>query len=112
MPGENCAIPDCSISRKDKRTIFKVPLLNNDANKKKKYWQCDESQHKRIQSHKLFICKRHFTVDQIYVYSSCKLLKEGALPTLNLSRPSANANTTNNQSKRPIEKCEEYALLQ
>ena len=80
--------------------------------RKKKYWQCDESQHKLIQSHKLFICERHFTVDQIYVYSSCKSLKEGALPTLNLSRPSANDNTTNNPSKRPIEKCEEYALLQ
>ena len=54
-------------------------------------------------SHKLFICEGHFTVDQIYVYSSRKLLKEGALPTLNLPHPSANANTTNNRSKRAIE---------
>ena len=67
---------------------------------------------KRIQSHKLFICERHFTVDQIYVYSSRKSLKEGALPTLNLPRPSTNANATNNQSKRAIEKREEYALSQ
>ena len=48
-------------------------------------------------SHKLFICEGHFTVDQIYVYSSRKLLKEGALPTLNLPHPSANANATNNR---------------
>ena len=54
-------------------------------------------------SHKLFICEGHFTVDQIYVYSSRKLLKEGALPTLNLPHPSANANATNNRSKRAIE---------
>ena len=67
---------------------------------------------KRIQSHTLFICKRHFTVDQIYVYLSRKSLKEGALPTLNLPRPSANANATNNRSKRAIEKPEEYALSQ
>ena len=67
---------------------------------------------KRIQSHKLFICERHFAVDQIYVYSSRKSLKEGALPTLNLPRSSANANATNNRSKRAIEKREEYALLQ
>ena len=42
-------------------------------------------------SHKLFICEGHFTVDQIYVYSSRKSLKEGALPTMNLPHPSANA---------------------
>ena len=59
-------------------------------------------------SHKLFICEGHFTVDQIYVYSSRKLLKEGALPTLNLSRLSANANATNSRSKSAIEKREEY----
>ena len=54
----------------------------------------------------------NFTVDQIYVYSSRKSLKEGALPILNLPHPSANANATNNQSKRATEKREEYALLQ
>ena len=57
-----------------------------------------------MQSHKLFICERHFTVDQICVYSSRKSLKEGALPTLNLPRPSSNAGATNNQPKRAIEK--------
>ena len=67
---------------------------------------------KRIQSHKLFICERYFTVDQICVYSSPKSLKQGALPTLNLPRPSANANTKNNRSKRAIERREEYALSQ
>ena len=121
MPGENCASPGCSISRKDKISIFKVPLLNNNINKKwskelvgiiLKYRQRDESLNKRIQSHKLFICERHFTADQIYIYSSRKSLKEGALPTLNLPRPSANANATNNRSKRAIEKPEEYALSQ
>ena len=77
MPGENYAIPGCSISKKDKISIFKVSLPNNDVSKKwskelidiiLKYRQRDESLNKRIQSHKLFICERHFTVDQIYVY--------------------------------------------
>ena len=76
MPGENCAIPGCSVSRKDKISIFKVSLPNNGVNKKLgkeliniilKYRQRDESLSKRIQSHKFFICERHFTVDQIYV---------------------------------------------
>ena len=64
-----------------------------------------------IKSHKLSVCQT-FTVDQIYVYSSHKLFKEVAVQTLNLSRPSANANATNNRSKRAIEKREEYALSQ
>ena len=34
MPGENCAIPGCSISKKDKISIFKVSLPNNDVSKK------------------------------------------------------------------------------
>ena len=67
---------------------------------------------KRIQSHKLFTYERHFTVDQIYVYSSRKSLKQGAVPALNLPRPSVNASATNNWSKRAIEKCEEYASSQ
>ena len=111
MPGENCAIPGCSISRKDKISIFKVPLPNNDVNKKwskelidiiLKYRQRDESLNKRIQSHKLFICERYFTVDQIYVYSSRKSLKEDTLPILNLPHPGANANATNKRSKKAI----------
>ena len=57
-------------------------------------------------SHKLFICEGHFTFDRIYVYSSRKLLKEGALPTLNLPHRSANANATNNRSKIAIQKRE------
>ena len=57
-------------------------------------------------SHKLFICEGHFAIDQTYIYSSLKLLNEGALPTFNLPHPSANANATNNRSKRAIEKRE------
>ena len=64
----------------------------------------------RIESHKLFICEKHFTADQIYVYPSRESLKEGALLTLNLPRP--NANLTNNRSISAIEKREEYSFLQ
>ena len=62
MPGENCAFPGCSISRKDTISIFKVALPNNDVNEKwrkelvhiiLKYRQRAESLNKRIQSHKL-----------------------------------------------------------
>ena len=119
MPGENSAIPSRCISRKDKGiSIFKVPLANNEFNKKwsqdliniiLKYRQRDKSLNERIESHKLFICEKHFTADQIYVYPSRISLKEGALPTLNLPRPSANV--TNNRSTSAIEKREEYSFL-
>ena len=112
MPGENCAIPGCSISRKDNGiSILEVPLANNEFNKKwsqdliniiLKYRQRDKSLNERIESHKLFICEKHFIVDQIHVYPSRKSLKEGALPTLNLPRPKVNA--TNNRSTTAIEK--------
>ena len=76
------------------------------------HWKRDESLNKHVQSHKLYIYERQLTVDQIYVYSSRESLKEGALPTLNLPRPSASASATSNRSKRAIEKSEEYELLQ
>ena len=120
MPDENCAIPGCSISRKDKGiSIFKVPLANNKFNKKwsqdliniiLKYQQRNKSLNERIESHKLFFCEKYFTSDQIILYPSRKSLKEGALPTLNLPRPRANA--TNNRSTSAIEKREEYSFLQ
>ena len=120
MPGENCAIPGSSISRKDKGiSIFKVPLANNEFNKKwsqnlinfiLKNQQHDKSLNQEIESHKLFFCEKYFTADQIYVYPSCKSLKEGALATLNVPRQSANA--TNNRSTSAVKKRKEYSFLE
>ena len=120
MPGKNCAIAGSSISRKYKGiSIFKVSLANNKFYKKwsqdliniiLKYRQRDKSLNKRIESHKLFICEKRFTADQICVYPSRKSLKEGALPTLNLPCPSGNA--TNSRSTSAIEGREEYSFLQ
>ena len=117
---KKCAIPGCSISRKDKGTsIFKVPPANYEFNKKwsqvlihiiLKYRQRDKSLNERIESHKLFTCEKHFTADKIYVYPSRKSLKGGLLPTLNFPWPKANA--TNNRSTRAIGKGEEYLFLQ
>ena len=64
-----------------------------------------------MQSYKLYICEKHFTPDQIYVYPTRKMLKEGALPTLNLPRESASS-TTKPRPVNAIEKREEYQLLQ
>ena len=78
MPGENCAVPGCSISRKDKISIFKVPLPNNDVKKKwskelidvvSKYRQPYDSLNKHIQSHELFICVRDILLLIKYMFT-------------------------------------------
>ena len=67
MPGENCAFPKCSISRKDKGiSLFKVltPDKTNDENIKwtkdlidiiLKYCVKDQSLIKHMQSYELYI---------------------------------------------------------
>ena len=67
---KNCAIPACSISRKDKGIrIFKVPPANNKFNQKwnqdfiniiLKFQHRDKFLSERIESPKLFTCEKHF----------------------------------------------------
>ena len=64
-----------------------------------------------MQSYKLYICEIHFTSDQIYIHSTRKMLKESALPTLNLPRESTSS-TAKPVPVNAIEKREEYQLLQ
>ena len=59
-----------------------------------------------MQSYKLYICERHVTPDQIYIYPICKMLKEVPLPTLNLPQKSASSATKPRHSNA-IEKREE-----
>ena len=82
-------IVGCSTSRRHKGIgIFKVPLPNNEFNKKwnrdlidiiTKDRQVDEPLKKRIASCNLYICERHFSPEQIWKYPSRKVLKDGAL---------------------------------
>ena len=48
---------------------------------------------KRMQSYKQYIYEKHFTPDQIYVHPTRKMLKEGALPTLNLPQEITSSTT-------------------
>ena len=63
-----------------------------------------------MRSCKLYICELLFTPDKIYINPTRKILKEGALPTLNLPQESTSSST----EPRPvnaIEKREEHQLL-
>ena len=76
-----------------------------------KYRVKDQSLIKSMQSCKLNICERLFTPDQISIYSTNKMLKEGTSLTLNLPRESASS-TAKPRPANAIEKHEEYELLQ
>ena len=121
MPGENCAIVGCSTSRRHKGiSIFKVPLPNNEFNKKwnrdliniiTKDRQLDEPLKKRIASCNLYICERHFSPEQIWKYPSRNVLKDGALPSLNLPEKSIASSKSSHTITRPtssIQKREEH----
>ena len=122
MPGETFPFLKCSSSRKDKGiSLFEVPAPDktNDESIKwtkdlknifLKYLVKDQSLIKRMQSCKLYICELLFTPDKIYINPTRKILKEGALPTLNLPQESASSSA----EPRPanvIEKREEHQLL-
>ena len=121
MPGENCAIFGCSASRRNKGlSFFKVPLPNNEVNKKwgaeliniiTKDRQVDASLKKRIETRKLFICEQHFTEDQYYTYETRKSLKDGELPKLNLPAKSIK-NVTVSRLTSSIQKRDEYHVFQ
>ena len=67
----------------------------------------DDNFKKQIDSNSIFICEKHFSEDQLYIYNHKKELKEGALPTLNLpvksivnKQSSINERSTSSISKR------------
>ena len=96
MPGDNCSIEGCPVSRSSKYKgigIFKVPSGNTEHEKN---WRdklvnivtrdrvIDPNFRERINSRKVFICQRHYSEDQVLIHDSRKTLKPGELPHLNL----------------------------
>ena len=70
----------------------------------------DQSLRKQIESDKLYICERHFSKEQLWIYESKKSLKAGVIPSLNLPVKTV-FSTTQQRSTSAIEKREESALL-
>ena len=68
----------------------------------------DDSLKKRIDTFNLYICELQFTEDQFWVYSSRKILKDGALPTLKLPKKS----NQQQRSSTSITKREEFLVTQ
>ena len=107
MPGENCAIFGCSTSRRNVgMTFFRVPKESDDFKKKwaselinviPKDRVIDNTLQEKINNKehkKLWICERHFSPMQYWVYSKSKKLKDGELPTLNIPKKSMDSFTS------------------
>ena len=63
--------------------------------------QLDEPLKKRIAICNLYICERHFSPEQIWKYPSRKVLKDGALPSLNLPEKSIASSKSSHTITRP-----------
>lgn len=118
MPGENCSIYGCTVSRRAKYkglSIFKVPAGENQFDKS---WreklvdvvirdrEVDHALRDRIQRKKIYICEKHFSEDQMNRnHSSRTTLVPGAIPTINLpikSFPSSSTSSKPRQSAQSI----------
>ena len=124
MPGEKCAIFGCSTSRRNVgMTFFKVPKESDDFKKKwaselinvitkdhvidsKLQVKINDKEHK-----KMWICGRHFSTKQYWVYSNSKKLKEGELPTLHIPKKSIDSLTSPPRTIAAISKREEFQQL-
>lgn len=96
MSGITCSIFGCHVSRRSKYkglSIFKVPSGNSEFDTA---WRnklisvvtrdrvTDAQLKEQINKKRIYICQNHFNPDQYLVHDTCKTLKPGEIPTLNL----------------------------
>ena len=75
MPGGNFAFPT-----PDKANDESIKWTKDLIDKILKYYSKDEFLINCMESYKLYIFEKHFTPDQMYIYPTRRMLKEGALP--------------------------------
>lgn len=100
MPGSNCAIFGCTVSRRKNYkgiSLFSIPSASDERkatwrreiiNIITKYRVLDKKFRKQIDEGKVHVCERHFQPRDIEVHNSRKTLLFGALPLLNLPEKS------------------------
>ena len=80
MPGSNCAIIGCSISRKHKLALFQIPTKDDEYSTVWRNKLVAIITKGQIERRMLYICERHYTEAQInrreYITISCSLLCE------------------------------------
>ena len=116
MPGSNCAIFGCGTCRNQKEIgIFKLPAPKDEIFSK---WRSDllsvitkdrvvdAKLKNQIDKDTVSICERHFNSNDVLLYPTRKLLREGAIPTLHLPEKSCSSNKSTERSRSTIEKRE------
>lgn len=108
-----CSIYGCHVSRRSKYkgiSIFKVPSGASDfeTNWRNKLVAVvtssrviDSSLREQIEKKRVYICQQHFRPDQYLVHDTCKTLKPGEIPTLNLPVKSIPSSSQTISSPRP-----------
>ena len=90
MPGKNCSIYGCSVSRRAKYkgvSIFTVPTGDDDFSKNWRKKLIAIIARDRVIDKNMtnfYICQQHFRPDQYSIHDYRKTLNPGVLPTLNL----------------------------
>ena len=113
MPGANCSIFGCNVSRnKVGIAIFKVAAGKDDysANWRSKLVDIitknrviDTQLRKQIENRKLHICERHFTEDCLNHHPSKTTLVPGSIPTLCLPQKSLPSSSTTTKPRDSAE---------
>ena len=113
MPGANCSIFGCNVSRnKVGIAIFKVAAGKDDysANWRSKLVDIitknrviDSQLRKQIENRKLHICERHFTEDCLNHHPSKTTLVPGSIPTLCLPQKSLPSSSTTTKPRDSAE---------
>ena len=103
MPGVNCSIVGCTVSRRSKYQgcgIYEVPSGEDEFETR---WRnkliaiitrnraVDTDLRERINKKKYYICQHHFSSEQNINHESRTSLKPGELPTLNLPQKVSNS---------------------
>ena len=113
MPGANCSIFGCNVSRsKSGIAIFKIPSGDDDYNTK---WReklihiitkdrvIDHALKKQITDRKLHVCEKHFPQSCVNYHATKTTLIPGSIPTLLLPEKSIPSSSTITKSRSSAE---------
>ena len=118
-----CNIWLFDVQQKCRNDIFKVPKESDNFKKKwaselknviTKDRVIDSELQEKIndkEHRKMWICERHFSPQQYWVYSNSKKIKGGELPTLNIPKKSIDSLTSPPRITAAISKREEFQQL-
>merc|ERR1711931_195902 len=120
MPGDNCAIFGCHVSRSDRYKGIGLFKMKGDPEIKNEWIRIitldrenDDSLKKQIESDTIRVCERHFSDDEVeyFPFSKQKRLTKGAIPSLNFPASAASEITTERKTTTSKQRKIEHASI-